>query len=421
MKKFLIKWILIGLALRLVLMPFTIHPDIRALDLGAFLISQKGQFLTFYDYLSGLARTHSLVSVYGIDLFIYPPLAYLTPAFFMAILSPFYNFSANAVFLGDMTKIFQTAEIFKIAFLLKLPYLLFDFLLAFLLLEIFKKKSQPAGRLGLRAFKIWMLNPVTLYATFAMGQFDIIPVLLIVAGIFFAFKDKKWLAVIMLGIGGAYKMFPLLFLPIFVLLLDKNFWIRLKLLVVGLLPYLLVITPYLLFSPMYRQAAFLANQTEKMLFMKLPLSGAEYLSVFLVGFFVLLMMAAKAKIQKDNFWRFGLVLMLLFFAVTHYHPQWFLWLTPFLVWLWLTYEAKYRSLIILLFGCWFILTCFFESSLHIGLFSPVWPDLLKSGGLTKLVSRFTDPFLIKSLIRSLFAAIALFLSFRLLSERKMSD
>jgi len=37
-KKFLIKWILIGLVLRLILMPLTIHPDIRALDFGAFLI-----------------------------------------------------------------------------------------------------------------------------------------------------------------------------------------------------------------------------------------------------------------------------------------------------------------------------------------------------------------------------------------------
>jgi len=405
-KKFLIKWILIGLAIRLILMPFTIHPDIRALDFGAFLISQKAQFLTFYDYLSTLSKASPLVNIYGLDLFIYPPLAYLTPALFMFILSPFYNFSANDVFLGDMTKIFQTAEIFKIAFLLKLPYLLFDFLVAFLLLKIFRTK-------GMQAFKIWMLNPVTLYATFAIGQFDIIPVLLIVASILMTLKNKKWLAVIMLGIGGAYKLFPLLFLPIFVLLLDKNFWIRLKLLVVGLLPYLLVITPYLLFSPMYRQAAFLARQTEKMLFMKLPLSGAEYLSVFMVGYFFLLIVAARVKFQKDNFWRFGFVLLLLFFGVTHYHPQWFLWLTPFLLWAWLTYGVKYRSLIILLFSCWLILTLFFENSLHIGLFSPVWPELLNVKGLTELTSRFYDPFLIKSLIRSLFAGTAAFLIWRL--------
>jgi len=413
MKKFFLKWVLIGLLLRLILMPFTAHSDMTALDLGAFVISQKGEFLTFYDYLSKLEKANPLVNLYGVGLFNYPPLAYLTPALSMAILSPFYNFSANYVFMTGMDKIFQTAELFKTIFLLKLPYLLFDFLLAYLLFKIFKEKGKAA-------FKIWMLNPLTLYSTFAMGQFEIMPTLLVVAAIFFALKNKRWLAVIMLGIGGAYKMFPLLFLPIFVLLLDKNFWRRLWLFVVGLLPYLLVIAPYFLFSPMYRQAAFLTNQAEKMLYMKLPLSGAEYLSVFLVGYFLLLILAAKSFSQKDSFWRFGFVLMLLFFAVTHYHPQWFLWIAPFLVWDWLNYGTKHRPYLILLFGCWLSLTLFFESSLHIGLFAPIAPGLLKMGSLTDLVGRFYDPFLIKSLIRSLFGAVAIFLSFCLLSERKGS-
>lgn len=411
MKKFFLKWILIGLLLRLILMPFTAHSDMTALDLGAFVISQKGEFLTFYDYLSKLEKANPLVNLYGVGLFNYPPLAYLTPALFMAILSPFYNFSANYVFMTGMDKIFQTTELFKTIFLLKLPYLLFDFLLAYLLFKIFKEKGKTA-------FKIWMLNPLTLYSTFAMGQFDIIPALLVVAGIFFAFKNKKWLAVTMLGIGGAYKMFPLLFLPIFVLLLDKGFWRRVWLFTVGLLPYLLIIAPYFLFSPMYRQVAFLANQTEKMLYMKLPLSGAEYLSVFLVGYFALLILAAKSKFQKDSLWRFGLVLMLLFFTVTHYHPQWFLWIAPFFVWFWLEGGVKYRPYLFLLFSCWFLITLFFEPSLHLGLFAPIAPGLLKMGSLTNLVGRFFDVFLIKSLIRSFFAAVAIFLSFHLLSERK---
>jgi len=415
-KKFLIKWLLIGLFLRLILMPFTVHSDMTALDLGAFVISQKGRWLTFYDYLSGLEKNNPLVDLYGIGLFNYPPLAYLTPAIFMLILSPFYNFSTNYVFLVGMDKIFQTTELFRTIFLLKLPYLFFDFLLAFLLLKIFKEKGLPAGRQGEIAFKIWMVNPLTLYATFAMGQFDIIPTLMVVAGIFFALKNKKWLSVMMLGIGGAYKMFPLLFLPIFVLLLDKNFWRRAWLFVVGLLPYLVIISPYFLFSPMYRRVAFLASQTEKMFYMKLPLSGAEYLSPFLIGYFVLLILAAKSKFQKDSLWRFGLVLMLLFFSVTHYHPQWFLWIAPFLVWLWLNEKGQYRSYLILMLACWFLLTLFFEPSLHLGLFAPIAPELLKVGSLTDLVGRFYDPFLLKSLIRSFFAAVAIFLSFCLLSE-----
>ncbi|MBM3205359.1 DUF2029 domain-containing protein [Candidatus Shapirobacteria bacterium] len=410
MKKFFIKWVLIGLFLRLVLMPFTAHSDMTALDLGAWVISQKGEFLTFYDYLTKLEGNNLLVSLYGVGLFNYPPLAYLTPAFFMFILSPFYDFSVNFVFVTGMDKIFQTFELFKTIFLLKLPYLLFDFLLAFLLFKIFKEKGKTA-------FKIWMLNPLTLYATFAMGQFDIIPTLLVVAALFFAFQKRSFWAVAMLGLGGAFKMFPLLFLPFFALVLGKGFWRKWWLFMVGLLPYLIIIAPFFIFSPMYRQAAFLTSQTEKMLYLKLPLSGAEYLSPFLIGYFILLFLAASSRGQKDILWRLSFVLMILFFSVTHFHPQWFLWITPFLIWDWLVYGPSHRPFLIAFLGCWLILTFFFEPSLHIGLFAPVAPNLLKLGGLTELVGRFYDPFFLKSVVRSFFAGVGLFLSFQLLSRK----
>lgn len=403
MKRFFIKWVLIGLVLRLLLMPFTVHPDITALDLGAFLISQKGELLNFYDYLSRLDPAHLLVKIYGMGLFNYPPLAYLIPAVFMVILAPFYNFAFNNVFLLDMEKTYQTVELFKTLFLLKFPYLFFDFLLAYLLYRIFGSKK------GKTAFKLWMINPLTLYATFAMGQFDIMPTLLIVASIFFGSRGKKFLSVAMLGIGGAFKLFPLLFLPLFVLLLDKRFWQRLLLLVTGVAPYLVIITPYFLFSPMYRQSAFLTSQAEKMLYMKLPLSGAEYLSVFALGYFGLLFFTTRLAGQKEILWKVGLVLMLLFFSITHYHPQWFLWITPFLVWDWLTFGKKHLVYIGILLFCYIAILLFFEPTLHIGLFAPIAPDLLKLGSLTEVVGRFYDAFLIKSLLRTLFATAAVFL------------
>jgi hypothetical protein len=402
MRWFFIKWILIGLVLRLVLMPFTVHPDITSLDLGAFLISQKGELLTFYDYLSRLDPANLLVKIYGVGLFNYPPLAYLVPAGFMAILGPLYNFAFNNVFLLDMEKVYQTTELFKLLLLLKFPYLLFDFLLAYLLFLTFQNKGQTA-------FKLWMINPFTLYATFAMGQFDIMPTLLVIAAIFFATRQRKLLAVSMLGIGGAFKLFPLLFLPIFALVLEKRFWHRIKLLIIGSVPYLVIIAPYFLFSPMYRQVAFLAGQAEKMLYMKLPLSGAEYLSVFGFGYFGLLFLATRSANQKEILWRLGLALMLLLFSVTHYHPQWFLWITPFLIWDWLNYGKKHLGYIAILLICYIAILLFFEPTLHIGLFAPIAPDLLKVGSLADLVGRFYDVFLIKSLLRTLFAATAAYL------------
>lgn len=412
MKKFFLKWILVGLALRLILMPFTVHPDIRAIDLGAYLISQKGEWLTFYDYLSRLDPGNLLVRIYGPDLFIYPPLAYLIPGAFMFLLGPLYDFSFNNLFLLDMGATYRMVTLFKTLFLLKLPYLLFDFLLAFLLYQIFTKKK------GETAFKLWMVNPLTLYTTFAIGQIDIFPTLMIVAALFLALRNKKSLAVLMLGIGGAFKLFPLLFLPIFVLVLNKRFWQRLKLLVIGIIPYLAVIAPYLLFSPMYRQSALLASQTEKMLYLKLPLSGAEYLSVFVIGYFLLLFLATRLAGKKQALWQLGLVLMLLFFSVTHYHPQWFFWISPFLVWLLVEKGKKYINYIAILLFCYIAILFFFESSLHLGLLAPVAPSLVNAGSLTSLLSGVTNIFTLKSLLRSLFAATALILTIQLFKEKR---
>ncbi|MCX6724522.1 MAG: glycosyltransferase 87 family protein [Candidatus Shapirobacteria bacterium] len=372
LKSFFIKWILIGLFLRLILMPFTVHSDMTALDLGGLVISQKAGILKFYDYLPSLGSSHPWVEMYGSGLFNYPPLAYLTPALFMTVLSPFYNLTLNNVFIINMDKIYQTTDLFRLLFLLKFPYLIFDFLLAFLLFKLFKEKGSPHQSLGPLAFKLWMLNPLTLYATFAMGQFDLIPTLTVVAALFLAKRNKNVLAVCLLGLGGAYKMFPLLFLSLFVLVLGKNFWQRVWLFLTGLGSYLVVIAPLALI---------------------------------------------KAK-QKDILWKLGLALMLLFFSVTHYHPQWFLWIMPFLIWVWIIYGRKFKLHLVILFGCWLLITLFFENSLNFGLLAPVFPNLTKIGSLTDWIKPYYDVFLIKSLIRSLFAATSLFLIFPLLTEGK---
>lgn len=411
-KSWWFRWLLLGLFLRLILMPFTLHPDIRAIDLGAYLISQKTEWLTFYDYLSNIDPDHLLVKTYGTDLFIYPPLAYLVPGAFMFFLGPLYDFSFNHLFLLDMEKTYRMFELFKTLFLLKLPYLLFDFLLAFLLYHLFTKEK------GKTAFKLWLVNPVTLYATFAIGQIDIFPTLLVVTALFFALKEKKELSILMLGLGGAFKLFPLLFLPIFALVLEKRFWRFLMLLVIGVMAYLIAIIPYLFFSPMYRQSAFLASQTEKMFYMKLPLSGAEYIPIFALGYFLLLYFAARLTRKKETLWLLGLSLMLLFFSVTHYHPQWFLWITPFLIWLIADYGKKYFRHVVVLFGCYLAILLFFEPSLHLGLFVPIIPSLAIAGSLTSLLSGVTNIFTLKSLLRAFFAATAIFLTWRLLFEKK---
>ena len=108
--------------------------------------------------------------------------------------------------------------------------------------------------------------------------------------------------------------------------------------------------------------------------------------------------------------------MLLFFSVTHYHPQWFLWATPFLIWLLVEKGRKYLGYVAVLFLCYLVILLFFESSLHVGLLMPLFPSLAKAGSLTSLLSGWTNIFTLKSLLRSLFAVTSLVLIIQLFKK-----
>jgi len=412
------KWffwpLLVGVVIRLFLSSITFHPDIRAIDLGAYLISQKGQILGFYDYLAKLDPDNPLVKIYGVDIFIYPPLAYLVPAFFMLLLSPFYNFSFNNLFLLAKIPFSGNFELFKTLFLLKIHYLLFDVFLAFLFLKCFE------GKKGRKAFLLWLFNPATLYATFAMGQLDIFPTLAVVLATLLAFKNRPVLSMVALGIGGGFKLFPLLFIPIFSLVLGEKLIERLKLLGLGLLSYGIIILPYFLHSPIYRVTAVMANQASKMLYMTLPVTAAEGIPVFLLGYFLLLFVANKKCGQKSYLWRLGLALTLLFISVTHYHPQWFLWATPFLIWLMVEFGDKYVYPILFILVGFIVHLLFFDPSLHLGLLAPIFPTLSQLKPLEGIL--FFDQFMLRNIFRALTAATSIYLLVELiLLDSRHSD
>ena len=172
--------------------------------------------------------------------------------------------------------------------------------------------------------------------------------------------------------------------------------------------YFAVVAPFVLFSPGYRTNAFLAQHTEKMFYMTLKVTAVEGISVFVFLYFLILFVADKLKNKQDSFFSAGLLLLLSFYATSHYHPQWFLWVTPFLIWLFL--KKKYLPVLVFCFG-FFIHLIFFESSLHFGLLSPVIPIARETFEVKKI--SFFDAILIKNLTRSLFAACFayLFLTF----------
>ena len=147
-------WIILitGIFFRVFLSFSTFHSDTLAFNLGGKFVA-SGNILNLYDLSSEKA------------VFNYPPLIYLFHGMFSLI--PFSNYG-----------------------FVKLPYLIFDLLIVYILLKLFPEKNP-----GLLAVSLWMFNPVNLYATYMMGQFDIIPTFFTILSFYLIYKNKlSWAA-----------------------------------------------------------------------------------------------------------------------------------------------------------------------------------------------------------------------------------
>ena len=389
----------LGIIIRLLLMPITGHSDIWALNFGRYFFVQRGVF-NIYDYLYNLPPTHQLVQNYGTNFFTYPPLAYFVLGIFGFLFKPFYQHTFTLWLMNNFSEVYQNSEVFKTLFLLKLPYLFFDLGTAFLLMKLFDTQKQKK-----LALILWLFNPLSLYSSFMVGQFDIIPVFFVILSLYFMKLRKPSLAAISLGVGGSLKMFPLLFLPFLIFSSAKDFRERLRLGIIGLLPYVLTIIPFL-GSAVFRSIVLFSPQSQKMLFAAIPVSGAEGISIFIFLFSIFCIHIAHFGKPKD-LWKYYLGVMLLFFSITHYHPQWFLWITPFLLIELIKNNFKHLWLQLGLLGSWLLITLLFEPSLNIGLFSPVFPSLQEVVPFSEVINKFYNPFQIKTFIRSAFAGISL--------------
>lgn len=401
----------IGILIRLALAPITFHSDIWAITIVGYFFTYDG-VINIYDHLRNLPQTHPLFSGFGVtDIFIYLPLAYFTFGILMKVLQPFQNKELIEMAMGSPGEALTQSSIFLHSFLAKFPYLIFDLGIAFLLRSLF---SDPRKKRV--AFILWMLNPVVIYSTFMQGMTSDIPqVFFIVLALFLASKNKSVLFMISLGLAASYKIFPIFLIPIAAFTLGKNLRTRLKLLAFGLGTFLLVLLPFLL-SPAFREIVFGSAASQKLFFMKLPLTGAESVYVFIFIYTLIVLLTFSERFSKRSLWVPFLLVFLTFFSVSHYHPQWFLWITPFLVILLVT-KKGYNWFVASLFTLYVILIFFFESSLTWGLFGPLNHSLYGSPSLSEMLPKFVDTAMIKSIARSLFAAIAAYLAVKLLKDK----
>lgn len=138
------KIFLLGLLIRLLVMPFTGHWDIRGINFAVYNLPFKG--ITNVYEVAAKGKVDYAVDVnFGRDYFIYPPLNYFTLGGFMTLLKPFYGSEfVNWIegYGNDLLSVITHPHVWRYLFLMKLPYLFFDILLLTFLLKFFSKPKE---------------------------------------------------------------------------------------------------------------------------------------------------------------------------------------------------------------------------------------------------------------------------------------
>jgi hypothetical protein len=238
-------------------------------------------------------------------------------------------------------------------FLLKLPYLVIDLLCFYFVFRLVEAKHKAL------AMFLWAFNLPLLHSAFLMGQFDILVIFFLLLCLFLIKTNHKYLPAICIALAAGFKPFILVLLP----LLPGNTF---KNTLIGLFAYLLIILPYIP-SPAFRMYALVAQHSDKLWFMKLPVSGSQSVPILALCIFILCWLKIyRSSILSINGWL--VTPFLLLYSTIHFHPQWFSWITPLLLLIFINFR-KSGPLIACIIFCYVVIVFSFESSLNFGLFN----------------------------------------------------
>lgn len=307
-----------ALFLRFALMPFFYHQDIKSHHFHFYFLSQK--ILNLYQYLAV-----NLSHLPYTDTFNYPPLVYFTFGGLQFLLRPFLGPDFVAWLWDWGPRQFFNPFVFRYLFVLKLPYLVFDLAMAWLLTQFFAKVKQKRA-----VFLLWLFNPLSLYAIYVLGTFDLLPSFLVLLAVWLILKGNYYRSALSLGLAIAFKTYPVLFLPFLFLSTRQQLRKKLIFLVISLAPYLISLLPFLT-TAAFRQSVLFSGLTQRLFLANIYLGFGENLILF-VGAYVLLFFFTQQFFftKEEKIIPLLTAILLLIFIFSHFHPQWILWLLPFL-------------------------------------------------------------------------------------------
>jgi hypothetical protein len=230
----------------------------------------------------------------------------------------------------------------------KIPVIFSDILLGVMLGRIVfdATGSSKAKKIAMAGY---LLNPYTFMGSVLYFQFDPVPALFTVMALYFFKKSEIELSAISLGMGIAFKMYPIILLPVFLVFLKEK---RLKFLLLSLLPIAFCTLPFLVLNysrlshALFYQSTWSGNSTYwRLIWMRLgfeyyprgetsPLLGQVTMlnSIIVISSLLLLYIYLSRHVGKVSIER-GILLTFLVFFITYRFIQdnHAMWVIPFAI------------------------------------------------------------------------------------------
>lgn len=312
----------IGIAIRLAFMPFTLHFD-------AYQIYSRAAEAAYGNEWFGFTSQFLIQMLHNVWLLLIRP--------FLPDSAAIWSDTASTIGVGasreDYERFLAYDHLYRLIFLLKLPYVVADLACAWVLTRL----VAPARRVAVAAF--WLLNPLVIFSSAIYGRHDAIAILLVLLALAVVREHgaeltdrRRIIALSLLGVATLMRFFPAIVLPLFLLAYRRTAR-QLGLFLGLLLGMALLVELAGLATSGTSTTLTILNSYEHVQYWfdaGLYLRFDDWIFLFPVAYGIGLLWLSERGLTPEEFPVYGAVAFLLLFSLTFFHPHYAIWLVPFL-------------------------------------------------------------------------------------------
>ncbi len=275
-----------------------------------------------------------------------------------------------------------------------------------------------------RILALWLLNPIVIFVSAVFGRHDSISVAIVMLSTLFALQGRRYLGVLLLGLGSAARFFPAFLAPFYAFAFRRTRR-ELYLLLGGLIGFWLVIEVTMIAATGNSPTFALINRyphIEYLFGMSVDVGGGDSLFIFPFAYAMLFLWFVQyADGRAGAYIPVASAVMLVLFGFTYFNPQYAIWLVPFLI-LAIYQDGRLiftHAVQIVLLG---LLALQWGAPLTWALFQPLIGEHANTlPGPMNVVGAFIPADIYLGVVRTLFTAVSLWLGFQVLRNWRNSN